>query len=362
MKKFDFIFIWAFVLIFHSCQTYSVISIDYLVPAEISFPQQIKRVGIVNNVSALPGRERAYDGLDSIVLVKSEGLIEKYTLNGDPRIATESLSEALAAESYFDEVIIYDMPLQSGGDKSAPHLSKAEVEELIEELDVDMLISLEEIHIKVHRVVHPLDNIGFLGSVDAKVFPKISLYVPQRSTPFMMINGNDSIFWEDIERSKTDARTKIVPDRQLISEASDFAGGIPVKYITPRWNTASRYLYSGGSSQMRDATFFTQKREWDKALPIWQTIFEQQKGKKKLRAASNISLYYEINDDLEKAYEWGQKALELAKISDRITEKDTVMTDITDYARIWYNQLDLVERRDQFMKLKMQMDRFKNDF
>lgn len=363
MKKFGFIYILAFGIVLHACQTTSMISIDYLVPAEISFPKQIRRVGIVNNVSDLPGRIKPPTNADSVALAKSGGLIENYTLNGDPKIATESLSETLAAENYFDEVVIYDLALQEGQTPNDDHhLNREEVEELTQSLDVDMLISLEQIRIKVHRVVHPMDQLGFLGTVEAKVLPKINLYIANRNNPLMMINGNDSIFWEEIENSKINAQTRIVPDRQLIAEASGFAGTIPVKYITPSWHTAQRFLYSGGSAQMRDAAFFLQKNDWDNALKLWETIYAQQKGKKKLRAASNIALYYEMKDDLDNAYEWGIKALEQAKVADNISEDNEALNHATDYARIRFNLSDVIKRRAHFVKLKMQMDRFNDDF
>lgn len=359
MGKFYFICIFVFGIVLCACQTVSVISIDYLVPAEISFPEQIKRIGIVNNVSDLPGRITENVKTDSAQWDKRGGLIESYVVNGDPKIATESLAKALAAENYFDEVIICDSALQAGRlQGSESYLSRKEVNELIDDLDVDMLVSLEQIQIKAHRVIFPMDIIGFMGSVDAKVLPKVGLYIPNRTSPLLIINGNDSIFWEGSEKTKMDARTNIAPDKLLIAEASDFAGTIPVKYMTPRWSTAQRFLYANNSAQMRDAAFFVQKKEWDKALTIWKTIYEQQKGKKKLRAASNIALYYEIKDDLDEAYEWGSKALELAKVADKISDDNVISNRITDYARIRYNLFDLTKRRDDFTKLRIQMSRF----
>jgi tetratricopeptide (TPR) repeat protein len=340
-----------------------VVPIDYLVPAEVSFPAQIRRVGIVNNVGETPGRVAKNTIADSILLEKTNGFLERYTLNGDPKITAEALAESLAGENYFDEVIICDSMLQaSGTPKQAPFLGKEAVNALTERLDVDMLISLEEIRIEVKRQVFPMADMGFLGTVDAKVYPEVNLYIAHRNAPLVMINGNDSIFWEDFESTLMAARTKVVPDEQLIAEASGFAGALPVRYMTPHWKTAGRFFYNNGSPEMRDAAFFVRENRWDKAFALWETFFEKAKGIKKARVASNISLYYEMKDDLEKAHEWGEKALELAKVVREIPEDEHTTSSFNDYTRIRYNQSFLEERRSHFAALKMQMNRFRDDF
>jgi tetratricopeptide (TPR) repeat protein len=340
-----------------------VLPIDYLVPAEVSFPAQIKRVGIVNNVGETPGRIAKNTVVDSILLEKTNGFLEQYWLNGDPKVTAEALAESLAGENYFDEVIICDSVLQaSGAPKQAPFLSKEAVNALTERLDVDMLISLEEIQVEVKRQVFPMANIGFLGTVDAKVYPKVNLYIANRTSPLVMINGNDSISREDLVSTLIAARTKVVPDEQLIAEASDFAGALPVRYMTPHWKTAGRFFYDNGSPEMRDAAFFVRENRWDKAFALWETFFEKAKGIKKARAASNISLYYEMKDDLKKAHEWGAKALELAKVALQIPEDERTTSLSDDYTRIRYNQSILEERRSHFTALKMQMNRFNDDF
>jgi len=363
MKKISFIFTVLLSIVFYSCQTYTVVPIDYLVPADVSFPTQIKKVGIVNNTNKTPGRIAENAVLDSILLKSSNGHLENYILNGDPKIATESLAEYVAAENYFDEVIICDSALQViNVPKQTPFLNKEDVNKLVDDLDVDMLISLEDIQIQVKRQVFPMGEMGFLGSVDAKAFPRVNLYIPNRNSPLVMINGNDSIFWEGFEGTLTNARTKVVPDEQLVAEASDFAGSIPVKHMTPHWKTSSRFFFNNGSPEMRDAAFFVQGNDWDKAFDIWQKYFEKAKGIKKAHAASNISLYYEIKDDMDKAYEWGNKALELAKIANKIPEEMSEINGYNDYGRIRQNQCILEERRNNFATLKMQMNRFNDDF
>lgn len=363
MKKICSIYIIMIGFLFYSCQTINVIPIDYLIPADISFPSQIKRIAVVNNVRQSPGR--IYSETDSLLLAKTNGFYEMYIVNGDPQVTTEALAEAIAAENYFNEVVICDSALQAGKTpREESILSKETVGELTKLLDVDMLIALEEIQIAVQRQVYPMGEMGYLGNINVKTYPKVNLYIPNRHAPLVMINGSDSIFWEGFANSPLNARTKIISDEQLINEASDFAGSIPIKYMTPHWNTVNRYFFNNGSSEMRDAAFFVQSNNWDKAFTLWERAYETEKGKKKAKIASNISLYYEMKDDLDKAEEWGKKAVDLMKVANNINEDSVLVSSLlsTDLRCIYYNLVDLSKRKENFAKLKMQMERFNDDF
>ena len=47
-KSYSLAFISLFLLLFNSCQSIEQISIDYLQPADLSFPPQLRKVAVVN--------------------------------------------------------------------------------------------------------------------------------------------------------------------------------------------------------------------------------------------------------------------------------------------------------------------------
>ena len=53
-KSYSLAFISLFLLLFNSCQSIEQISIDYLQPADLSFPPQLRKVAVVNNTSDAP--------------------------------------------------------------------------------------------------------------------------------------------------------------------------------------------------------------------------------------------------------------------------------------------------------------------
>ena len=53
-KSYSLAFVTIFLLTLGSCQSLEQISIDYLQPADLSFPPQLRKVAIVNNTSNTP--------------------------------------------------------------------------------------------------------------------------------------------------------------------------------------------------------------------------------------------------------------------------------------------------------------------
>ena len=110
MAKYSFFLTLLSCLIFGSCQTIEQISIDYMMPAEINFPPELRRVAIVNNVSAIP--DNKWIEAEKPISGNEVARAIAYT-HGDAGIATESLARAIADGNYFDEVVICDSALRA---------------------------------------------------------------------------------------------------------------------------------------------------------------------------------------------------------------------------------------------------------
>lgn len=357
MKKFIKATLLSCFLILSSCGTIEQISIDYLIPADVSFPPQIRRVGVVNNTGDLSDPSM----IENDTANQENRIARKINYyRGNSEIAAEALAEAIAAENYFDLVVINDSLLRAGDiHLRETTLSRAEVQELTEEMGVDMIIALESLIIKSTRTIMFLPDMGmFRGTVDAKIFPGIKLYIPSRTAPLLTINALDSIFWEDFRYTENHLRSMgVISEEDLIKEASAFAGSIPVKHIIPYWSSDMRYFYGGGSVDMRDAAIFVRENSWDKAYELWKKVYESGKGKKKMRAAYNIGLYYEIKDDMDNAYTWVNNALEIARVIEKITDPSKVAGS-SNYKFIAQYLMKLDIRKENMSKLIMQMDRF----
>lgn len=265
-------------------------------------------------------------------------------------------------------MVICDSALRAN-DKLAREstLSQEEVRQLASDLGVDLIIAVENLQLKATKTVRYLDEFNcFQGAVDVKAYPTVRIYLPERSRPMNTLHPTDSIFWEEFGASAVEAATHMIPDREMLHEAAEFAGTIPVKYIVPMWKKGTRYLYTGGSVPMRDAAVYVRENSWDNAHELWLQAFEGTKSeKKKMRAALNIAVYYEMKDSLPQAQEWAEKAQQLAKKIEKKNVTENTHATIDDVPNYYLTSLylaELKERNAQLPKLKMQMSRFNDDF
>ena len=367
-KSYSIAFVSMFLMLFNSCQSLEQFSISYLKPGEISFPAQLRKVAIVNNSSTIP---------DNKLLTEAEKpkennpLVYKATAyaNGDTKIAIESLAKEIANQNYFDEVVICDSALRANDKFPRENtLSQDEVRQLTSDLGVDFIIALENLQIKATKTVLYMKNSDcYEGTVDAKIFPTIRIYVPSRSGPLTTLLPKDSIFWQEYGGSAEMIKRVLVSDTQMLKESAEFAGTIPVKYLTPYWTTGERYIFTGGSPAMRDAAIYVRENSWDKAYELWNQVYESTKSKKKkMQTAFNIALYYEMKDSIPRAQEWAAKAQEIAMKIDKIEEQPqkgpVLIGNIPNYYLTAFYINELKERNKTFPKVNMQMNRFNDDF
>ena len=365
MAKYSFFLTLLSCLIFGSCQTIEQISIDYMMPAEINFPPELRRVAIVNNVSAIP--DNKWIEAEKPISGNEVARAIAYT-HGDAGIATESLARAIADGNYFDEVVICDSALRAD-DKIAREetLSQEEVGELTDKLDVDFLIALENLQLKATKYIHYLaDWQCYYGTIDLLAQPTVKIYVPNRIRPILTITPSDSIFWEEYGNTPAYVENHMIKEEQMLKEASEFAGTIPVKHLLPYWTSATRQLYANGSVYMRDAIIYVREYSWDKAFNLWQQAFETSKSdRKKMYAAHNIAVYHEMKDDIPEAEKWALKAQELARKVEKIDDEKKGKQDLSripNYVMISLYLVDLQKRMNGLSTLNMQMSRFNDDF
>ena len=288
--------------------------------------------------------------------------------NGDPRIVTESLAAEIASQNYFETVVICDSALRAN-DKIPREstLSQEEVRTLVSNLGVDFIIAVEGVQFITGRSVYYLDDYNtYEVAIDLKAFPTIRTYLPTLKNPMNTITATDSIYWEEVG-TKEQINARMISEEQILKEAAEFAGTIPVKYLIPYWKKDARFIYTNGSIQMRDASVYVREGSWDDAYKLWLEAFNGTKRKKKkMKVATNIAVYYEMKDSIAKAVEWATIAQNLAKKIDKVDQiKDSTnvnLRDIPNFYQTSFYVTELNKRYDSLTKIKMQMSRFNDVF
>ena len=338
MKKVIYTISSFLVLLFMGCSTINTISFDRLEAADASFPEVVRRVGVINNIPTVQGTEEE--------MSQTAGVLE-----GDGKVMAETLAQEVAATNYFDEVVICDSALcplmvslknhQGLKEEWQGHiLSKAVVNEWIEKLGVDMLLSVERARIELKEGVAVSDYALMpVQVVDGIITPMVRAYVPNREKPFLAISKTDTIFWEP---------APTLTFEKIRKESSEYAASMLMPYLLPYWKEVARNYYDGGCVEMRDAGVYVREGNWEAAYPLWKKLYDTKKGAQKMKAAFNLALYYEVQGDLDKAKEYIEIAVGLAKEG----STDAVVT------RAYQIQLESMAIKLQ--KLRIQMSRFED--
>ena len=303
MTKYSYYLLLSCLMFLAGCQTVEPLAIDYMLPADVSFPPSLKRVAIVNNMPEVPDnkpiltKEKKKDDFE--IASKTD------YYNGNAAIATESLAEALAHENYFNEVVICDSALRAHDvTPREGALSQEETNRLVHDLDVDFLIALENVQIRSVRKIKYMRDWGiYYGTVDARIYPTVRIYLPNRSTPMATINANGSSFFTGMVPAKSEA---CFISSSSLMRLPCTKGPFPVssQKMLPYWKTANRYLFCGGSVNMRDAAVYARDKQWNTAIGLWKQTYATQKGKKKMQAAYNLAVGYEMQDSIASALDW----------------------------------------------------------
>lgn len=329
-KSVSLIMILAAGAMIASCSSLQTISLDQLQAAEVSFPEAVRKVAVINNMPVLEAKD------DHKTITPD--------LEGDGKIAAEALAENIANVNYFDQVVICDSVFRAKDEIPRVNviLTKDEIRQLTEDLGVDMLLSLDRIHIQTKPgVIFYPDYPMPIDAVDAIISPIVRLYIPTRDKPLFVIAKQDTISWE-IDPT--------LSDKKIVKEASEYAASIPVEILLPHWNEVTRFYYDGGNVEMRDAGVCLRENDWEGAYDLWKMSYEKKKGQQKMKAAFNIALYYEMKDDLEKADEWMENARKLVKPGS------------SDAQLISFYSAELGKRAGKLSKLRIQMKRFDDNF
>lgn len=330
MKKSVLLMMLAAGAFLASCSSLQTISFDQLQAADVSFPDAVRKVAVINNMPVLKVK-------DNHETISGE-------LEGDGKVASEALAEHIANVNYFDRVIICDSAFRAQDEVPRANvlLTQGEIQQLSDDLGVDMILSFDRIHIQTKPGVlfypdYPLP----IDAVDGIISPIVRVYIPGRDKPLFVVAKQDTISW------KLDPT---LSDRKIVKEASEYAASVPVEHLLPHWNEVTRFYYDGGNIEMRDAGVCLRENDWEGAYALWKAAYEKRKGQQKMKAAFNIALYHEIKDQVEQAKEWLGKAKELVKSGSG------------DEQLIAFYTSELENREGKLSRLRIQMKRFDEIF
>lgn len=310
-----------------SCSTLQTLTFDQLNPSEVSFPESVRNVAVVNNMphTSQPKENQATLGVWNI----------------DGKSASVLLAEALADTKYFSNVMICDSALNNVQDTPEPirKLSPSEVNFVADELNADMVFSFDRLVVQSRKeyIRYP-GYPSLIPVVKTVVTPVLSVYKPGREEPVSRVACPDSMIW-NIEDVPSDGR--------MAAEVSHLAASALSQRLTPFWQKVERPYFIGGAVEMRDAAVAVREGDWNEACRLWKSVYDRRKkGSIKNRAALNLVLGNEMTGNLDEASLWLNKALQAKDLD---PEEKSV-------AKFYVHELE--KRKKQLPLLNVQMKRF----
>lgn len=321
MKKTINILVFLVSLLLGGCSSVGYVSFERLEAGDVNYPDNIRRVGVVNNMPYpdFTGLERTSAGV--------------LGLEGDGKTVADTLAHLLASADYFEEVVICDSVLR-GKDTSITEsyaLSKENADSLIEAMGIDVLFSID-------RVKIDLTTWGAGNGVKSVVTPVMLAYISGRETPWFAISYKDSIGYE---------RHWTMTLEHFQKDASTYAAYMLMEHLLPSWKVVERNFYASGCVELRDACVFINEKNWEGAYELWKQVYDKnKKGKKRMKSAFNLAVYHEVHDETELAENYIEEALKWVKEG---SYDEGIM-------RVY--QLQLKNRIAKRQKLEVQMKRF----
>ena len=293
-----------------ACSPVRYIDIETRNSASITFPQDMRRVLIVNNAVAqqdVPFNSDYHQLPDSITISADSTTYD----------FCRTLGETIAGFAGFDDVRLLEDGLRKDQQPlSAQVMTQDDVKRLCDEHETDVVISLDRLlfQLKEYNEYYAY-GMDMFAVVDVAMEGVVRVYLQNRTGPLTTIELTDT--------TTTPAYALTVEQKDIHSHEIVFSSDktdllrVSAKMLAddarihfmPYWNEDVRWYYVASGSRWKEASAYASSERWDKALEIWRTLYDRTPSwKQKARLASNIALGMELTGDLNEALNYAEQS------------------------------------------------------
>jgi len=302
-------------LYLQSCKTRSFTT-TFLEPADITIPQHIKSVGVLNR--SLPDKQ-------DLLLNILEGFITGESILADRESSVNAVRGAvntLNANPRFKAVSLEGEDYRGTGTKQfAVALDWAEVDKLCKKYGVDGLVVLEayDSDIIIGRSTRErsekkdgreikyteyLANLGIRSNAGWRFYDNVKKQIIDQQV------FTDEKHFSSSGLTPDEALGKLPPKRRALNDAGIFSGEMLAFRISPKWLNASRFYFVKPRSEeaFEYAKRYVISKQWKTAADTWLPLTTSPDKKIAGRACHNMAVAAEMEGNLEEAIKWAQKA------------------------------------------------------
>ena len=296
-----------------SCAT-SSIGVQVLIPADITVPQHIQKVAVINR--SLPAKEqRAWNIIEG--LLTGEPLFADREGSGH---CISGLANGLNSGPRFSAGVLSHVDLRGTGTREFPvPLSWEEVDALCKSNNADALVVLEtfDSHIakrqytqqrKEKRDNEEITVTDFVSELKVNINAGWRIYDNQNKRLVDQKSFMDTRIFTGKGNNPEKAEANLPEIRWAINQAGIYAGDMFSRRISPSWRNESRIYYIRKGDDFKKARRFVQHNDWDRAIELWQPLTTNSEKKIGGRACFNMGIACEMRGEFEIALEWMKKA------------------------------------------------------
>lgn len=312
MKHLIRLFVFLIPLLW-SCSSVHYLQLDTIRPAQVDYHINSPRMVVVNN-------SKTPDGGEYSRYTDENGKLYRLSYNGDsiPNYFAMQLAHLLYESHYYEsvEVLFTDSNYISGTNG----VDTLTAYEWMSQYPYSVHLSINDIRPCAMMRVEPLD--GIFG-IDLQIASSAQLqcFIPGDSVAQIAIN--DTVAWYAYGDTPQWARNELPPFEDCLNEALASLAYRTSRYLVPHKHTVERYIFVTGHAAMKDAYKYWEKEQYTEAAYLWEYVYEKGKNRgRRAKAAVNLALYYELNDNFTKALYYAQNAHSLFIKNNDVSEAE----------------------------------------
>jgi len=303
----------AFVLaLFQGCAT-SSIQMEVLKPADISLPQDIQTIALVNRFRPEKGK-----GFLNVL----EGALTGEGIGEDRNGANASLNgltNFMASTPRYNTIRpAIEVPGKGRGGFPTP-LSPEQVQQIcrdynsqalvtIEAFDSDSRNSCERRTREVKRDGETFTEVFFEAEQWIDVTVGWRMYSAETGTLLDEFRMVEQVGFDAEGPSERAAVGNLPSTSFMVEEMGQVTGEAYALRIAPIYLMVDRQYYTGGTTALKLGKRKVRMNDWDGAEKHWDVAMNNEKDKIKGRAMYNKAVSAEVHGDLDKAYELSRQA------------------------------------------------------
>lgn len=295
-----------------ACST-SNTQFEVLRPADISLPKNISKFLVINRYR--PAKENR---LGNVI----EGFLSGEQIGLDRQGADAALNGLSEFMSRSPRYTTFRCPEELPGSGTAwfpPPLTAEVVANLCKKYNCDALVALEAFDTD-KRITNRREErtrseggknikyMAFIAQEDMTATIGWRVYSADGTQLLDEHRMNHNQSWSREGTSESNAQSKLPDNYQAVREIGMGAGKVYAKRITPQFEMVTRAYYVKGDKAMSDAKKNVKVKDWTKARELWKGLQSHPEAKVKGRAAFNLAVSYEQEDNIEEAIRWATTA------------------------------------------------------